>query len=279
MAAGLVDTPPDGTKAEYGRRWLKGKKVSKQTYDAATGGAPSEQPAPAQVPAGNDALATFQNFMAALNGAAKSKEEQDAALRQIGNLVDTLDFKAHPDLLKNADVQKFIDLVSDARVSAPPADLPPGSPIGQGWAQEKKPWTTRDIWSDRGIPIVEYTPRETLTVIWNGEPCHFQEDVTVMVPKCFVDLAEDRRKQMRSAAEHAKYLFKSNYNPALLDPTMHGRPVDQQGFRTRAHITEGSFSANAGIALSAQDQSTLDMAAKLDGEGAEDGAEGGDAAA
>lgn len=200
-----------------------------------------------------EVLASEDDILAGLAKLAQGlgdKRKAASSVKEIGRLLDGIDFGAYPDLAKDPTINGLIERVNDIRAES--TDIAPGSDIGVGLATQKKPWTWRDIDKrrDAGDPafqLVEYTPRKSDPIIWNGVKIQLFEDVTVMIPRVFRDVAEEARRLNRVADEHKSYLMKQRDN--VSDPTVLGRFGDSPSQRFRGRIAGGEFTPNAGFIL------------------------------
>lgn len=159
----------------------------------------------------DDVFQQLVQLAQAAGGVAKKKQERAVVLDQVAELLNKLDPTAYGEILSHPAVAKLTDQVIAAKVQD--GQLAPGSSLGQ--AIGKKPWTWRDLAEDK-MDWVEYTPRRTVPVTYNGLTYYFQEDVTVRCPKCFVDIEEESRRNMRLGREHLEYMFRKR--DSLSDP-------------------------------------------------------------
>lgn len=139
---------------------------------------------------------------ASLADVQKAKGTED----QILTLLGQLDPKQHADLFRNPKVQAFVEAASEKQATN--ADMEPGTVINAGQANATaRPWTWKDVWAK--FPVVEFTPAEDEVCIFDGLAWKFRADVTVQVPKIFVDLYQESRANRRFQREHAAFLFKA----------------------------------------------------------------------
>lgn len=159
----------------------------------------------------DDVFQQLVQLAQAAGGVAKKQQERGAILDQVADLLNKLDPQAYGEVLAHPAVEKLTSEVLKAKEQD--GDVLPGSSLGQ--AIGKKPWTWRDLAEDK-MEWVTYTPRRTVPVTYNGLTTYFQEDVTVRVPKCFVDIEEESRRNSRLAREHQEYMFRKR--DSLSDP-------------------------------------------------------------
>jgi hypothetical protein len=162
----------------------------------------------------DDVFQQLVQLAQAAGGMAKKKQDRTVILDQVASLLNKLDPAAYAEILAHPAVEKLTGEV--LRVKEQDGEVLPGSSLGQ--AIGKKPWTWRDLAEDK-MEWVTYTPRRTVPVTYNGLTYYFHEDLTVRVPKCFVDIEEESRRNNRLAKEHQDYMFRkrdSVSDPGLL---------------------------------------------------------------
>lgn len=137
-------------------------------------------------------------------------------------------------------IQAFLDQMAE-RMSRDP-NLAPGSLVGVGMAQQKKHWQFKDVhdrmmeWyaTGKGNPDfkpVEFLPNETMPLTWNGIGITVEADREAIVPKCYHDIYQERRRALRSAEQHAAHLFKARDGVAFNDPLVDPSIIDNDGTR------------------------------------------------
>ena len=80
----------------------------------------------------------------------------------------------------------------------------PGSHIfdNRGRKIGKQPWTMGEI--EKVFSLIEYTPDETVPVTWNGVSIQCFAGVSQLMPTCFKDIMEDRKRRMRLIGKSLK---------------------------------------------------------------------------
>lgn len=223
------------------------------------------------LPAQSDILAGLM----ALASGLEDKKKQESAVDQLAALLDKIDFRAYPDLAKSEAIQTLVERVADAKPN--PAGLLPGDEVGQDMTNRKVEWTWRHVMENKrqnpALEYVEWEPRFSDVIIWNGLRIRVEDGVTVRTPRVFKDIHDEARAAQRAAKEHAEWLARKRNT--LSDPTLLGKPDDLQGVRARGFIQQGVFEPGGGVNMLAPDKETFDMAARLSGEG---GGEGGEEA-
>lgn len=236
--------------------------------------APFEDEPGEVLPAQPDVLA---GLMALAQG-LEDKKKQAGAVEQLAALIDKIDFRAYPDLAKNEAIQTLVERVSDSRPVS--ADLEPGQEIGKDMTNRKIEWTWRKVMenpkADPALEYVEWEPRFSDVIIWNGLRIRVVEDVPMRTPRVFKDIHDEARRGQKTAQEHAEWLMRKRNN--LSDPTLLGKLDDLQGMKARGFVQSGIFEPGGGMNMLPPDQATFEMAARLAGEGDEGGGEteGGD---
>ncbi len=90
----------------------------------------------------------------------------------------------------------------------------PGMPVkGVG----KVPWTMKEI--EKVFPVVEYVPDETMPVTWNGVKIQCFAGVSQLMPSCFRDVMENRKRKMRRVNENVRNLGITIQSGALGPPS------------------------------------------------------------
>ncbi len=175
-----------------------------------------------------DSVLAFLTDVSDRYKASKGKRSaQSKIAREAIGLINQLDAHAYPELFADEGFQNLIEAFSNQVTVAGQDKMAPGSTLRKGpFVEDKQPWRWDDIAEEKGtMPWVDYTPRGlpqgSQYVGWNGLEFVFKEDVTVHVPKCFVDVLEESYRGLKRAEQHAEYLFKqrgSVTDTNLLDP-------------------------------------------------------------
>jgi hypothetical protein len=232
-----------------------------------------DEPVAAVLPAQGDVLA---GLMALAKG-LEDKQKQESAIGDLTRLLDKIDFRAYPDLAKSEAIQTLIERVSEAA----PTDgtLLPGMESGKDMTNRKVEWTWRDVMEnkrqDPALEYVEWEPRFSDVIIWNGLKIRVTDGQMIRTPRAFKDTHDEARRGMKAVQEHAEWLSRKRNN--LSDSTMLGKVDDLQGMKARGYIEVGSFAPGGGLNMLAPDKETYEMAARLSGEAEGGGdAEGGE---
>lgn len=195
-------------------------------------------------------------FAALMGDSAKKKADQKRIMDQVANLLNTLDPNAYADVLAHPVVEKLTGAVIKAKEAD--GSLAAGADLGK--AIGKKPYTWDDVQPDV-MEWVEYTPRRSVPVTWNGLTFYFQEDVTVRCPKCFVDIEEESRRNSRLAREHTNFMFRKTND--VSDRTI---LADGTG-RVRGRFTGGEAGTRTGLDVDVRDADRPGFDAGDEGEG------------
>lgn len=193
------------------------------------------------------ALAELGDLGKSLAEAATDRTKQTGILRQILDLIGGLDKDDAKALFKNEKVQTLVEAASTELAQS--SDDPPGTiydaMIGGQLVKSfnSKPWTNGDLKRLQGegaSKMVQYTPRTTQMVGWNGLERHFVADEEMWVEQCFVDVYRDSLRAMKLAAEHVAYNFKKSGH--LSDSSIRS----DRGIRARATGDQGYFIPGGG---------------------------------
>lgn len=182
----------------------------------------------------------------ALAKTANKTKEQEKVKDAILDTIATLDKDVAKAIFKDERIQQLVEMISDEK--AQNSTDPPGT-IKPGWIGNtqvngftKKEWTEADLAKcrDGAGKFVTFTPVETVPVFWNGIMRQLIADEEITVEKCFKDIYDEHRRQLRRAGEHAAYLFKQR--DTLSDPSM----VTAEGARVRGLAEQGWFKPGGG---------------------------------
>ena len=253
--------PPKGTRLTSEQREHLRQKALEQHARGSTGGATAvlEAPGPAVLDSQDDVIRQLAEFSGLMSDALAKKRDTKDVLDKVGTLLNSLDPVAYTDVLAHPVVEKLTGLVVQAK--AQDKTLQAGSDLGQ--AIGKKPYTLDDIQPDK-MDWVEYTPRRSVPVTWNGITYYFQEDVTVYCPKCFVDIEEESRRNNRLAREHINFMFRKADD--VSDRTI----LSDGTGRIRGMHTGGSSSVGKGLDIEVPDADRPGI--DMEEEGGEDAA-------
>jgi hypothetical protein len=180
--------------------------------------------------------------------AAEDREKTSGILKEILGMIGELDKDDAKALFKDERVQALIEAATTEQAQSsidPPGTIYSGVVGGQvvrGFV--KKDWEEshlRAAVENGAMTLVDYEPRTTQVVIWNGLQRQFIADTPMTVEKCFVDVYRDSLKMARDGAEHAQWLFKKR--DMLHDPTL----VTGNGAKARATGERGHYEPGGGL--------------------------------
>lgn len=221
------------------------------------------------LPAQSDVLA---GLMALAQG-LEDKKKQESAVGQLAGLLDKIDFRAYPDLAKSPAIQALVERVGEAQETVSAADREPGSEIGKDMTNTKVPWTWKHVMENRRqdpmLEYIEWEPRFSDVLIWNGLKVRVNDGEVVRTPRIFKEIHDETRRGMKAYQEHSEWLMRKR--SALSDPTLLGKPDDLQGMKARGYIQQGEFNPAGGMNMLPPDRGTYEMAARLAGETLEGG--------
>lgn len=186
----------------------------------------------------DDIAGELARLGAALAAVGGKKQAQGKVLRELETLLTKLSPKDYPDLADNPAIQRFLDLIGQQRAVG--TKDPPGTLYNQGsLAQMKKPWTWADLSSDK-VPWVRFVPTETIAVTYQGLKVQLIADVEFYGPDIFHKIYLEHRQSLRTAHQHAGFLF--HQGPAPNDLTV----LNDGSRHVRAMATAGRFLPGAG---------------------------------
>lgn len=216
---------------------------------------PPPSPEPEVLDSQDEVFKQLAEFASLMGDAAKKKADTKKLLDQVANILNGLDPAAYPDVLANPVIEKLTGMVMQAK--AQDKSMAAGSDLGQ--AIGKKPYTWDDVQPDV-MEWVEYTPRRSVPVTWNGLTYYFQEDHTVRCPKCFVDIEEESRRNGRLGREHINFMFRKSND--VSDRTV---LADGTG-RIRGMFTGGEGGTRTGLDVEVRDQDRPGLNVEEEGE-------------
>lgn len=202
---------------------------------------PEQTQAAEVVGQGQDSQALAALGQALMNAASEgaTAEEQAKALATLREVLPKLDFKKFPALRDDPTIEAFLEQLSEERANA--ADVPPGTVIDRGKPTERiKDWTEQDL-KKSGMPIVTFTPMETIPIIWNGLRCQLIAGEEITTFKCFKDVYDEHVFETRFADAHKAWLFQQRAN--LPHPDM----ANPDAIRARATGSGGTMAIGAGL--------------------------------
>lgn len=216
------------------------------------------------LPSDNQLLQEFADFARILGDADAKKAQRDAAVDGIDKLMASLSPADYPQLVDHPVVLKFMDLIQQRREERG-GPVVPGTIEGEGLSRAKKPWTMIEVTeranrNEPGFEWVDYVPRENTPVIWQGLTIHFFEDVAMRIPRCFLDVYNESRRQKRAADEHRDYLFaprglNGGSGPAgvATDPTIMAGRDGVNSRMLRGAFSGGMYNPGAGLSIEVPD--------------------------
>ena len=187
-------------------------------------------------PAADSAIAKLAELGAALAAVADDEGARIEKLDAILDQIKTLDDDDRRALLKHQVVRDLVDAALEADRPSPAGDRP-GSVKGF----VKKYWTWKDL---------ETMPRKTgmspitQQFFWNGLPWRFEANEEFDCPEVFYGLLQDHIRNVRSAHEHAAWLFA--HRNQVSDPTIIG-PDSQRVRATGQADQKQHFQPGGGI--------------------------------
>lgn len=249
--------------------------------------APPATPAE-HLPAQDNILAEFADFARILGNASAKQQQREAAIDGIEKLLGDLAPGDYPELAEHPVVQKFVELISERRERK--GERVPGAVEGDGLAQRDVPWRMEDVMKRATDPshpdyetfrLVEWPGRETAYLGWNGLSIWVFEDTPMLIPRVFMDVYNESRKQKAAAKQHADYIFakrglSGDKGPdgVAADPTIMAGPGGVQSRMLRGQFSGGEFSPGKGLEVEVPDGDRPGF----DAEGAEEGEAAGAAA-
>ena len=273
--------PPKGrTLTEAQRQNLRERGLAQAQRRREASTAVMERPAVEEgaVLESEDTVLAFLTDVSDRYKASKGKRSAQAkVVKEALAVINSLDAHAYPELFADEGFQNLLEAFTERQKVPGQEELPPGATMRKGpFIEDKRPWRWDDIregrLKDDGEPWmvwVDYSPRGlpggSQYVNWNGLEFIFKEDVTVHVPKCFVDVLEESYRGMKRAAAHADYLFKqANTVPDmnLLDPAT---------IRIRGMMTGGAINKSGAGSQWEADAYCKELEARLGGEEGDEG--------
>jgi hypothetical protein len=198
---------------------------------------PEPAPATAGMEQQEDSSGLLASLGQALLRAAGEKGEQAKALETLKEILPKLSVKEFPKLADEPVIQEFVERL--AREKAASSDDPPGTIYNRGTLAEfKKDWTIKDL-EKSGMPLITFTPAETILVTWNELRCQLIADQEITCYKCFYDVYQEHRRAMGFAREHAAFLFRKG-------PATHPDMALPDAARARATGDDGWYVPGGG---------------------------------
>lgn len=257
---------------------------------AAKAAAPPPTPAieGEHLPSQDNVLAEFADFARILSDAGAKAKQRDGAIDGIEKLLGGLTPGDYPSLAEHPVVERFMALIGQQRERK--GERKPGTVEGEGLAQQDVPWRMEDVLKRATDPthpdyetfkLVEWPGRETKYLGWNGLSIWVFEDLPMMIPKVFMDVYNESRKQSAAAKQHAEFIFAkrgltggSGPDGVAADPTIMAGPGGVQSRMLRGQFSGGEFSPGKGLEVEVPDGDRPGF----DAEGAEEGEAAGAAA-
>jgi hypothetical protein len=155
-------------------------------------------PAKANPTEAQDVAAQLAALAGKLSEAAEDEAAKAAALKEIEEFLGNIPMKNFPDLAESPAVQSFVRMLGVG-------DLRPGEVAKRGTlAERQRDWTMRDLETFKQVTL---TPRETLTVTFNGLSVQFIDDQEITVPEPFANIYREHRKALEQAKVHEDYML------------------------------------------------------------------------
>ena len=219
------------------------------------------------LPAESNLLKEFADFARILGDADTERAQQDAAIDGIETLLGSLKPGDYPKLAEHPVVQKFVDLIAERK--AVKGERVPGMVVGDGLAQRDEPWRMEDVMKRATDPthpdyeafkLVEWPGRETIYLGWNGLAIWVFEDRPTLIPKVFMDVYNEHRRQLAAAKQHQDYLFAargkfggSGPDGVPADPTIMAGPGGVRTRMLRGQFSGGDFTPGKGLEIDVPD--------------------------
>jgi hypothetical protein len=236
---------------------------------AGTAAPPSVPPATQETTEGEhlpdqgNVLAEFADFARILGKAETKRQEKEAAIDGIEKLLGSLTPGDYPELADHPVVQKFMGLIAEKHERQD--ERKPGTVYGEGLARQDIPWRMEDVVKRATDPthpdyetfrLVEWPGRETIYLGWNGLGIWVFEDHPQLIPKVFMDVYNESRRQKLAAQQHRDFLFAKRGlaggpgpEGVAADPTIMAGPNGVASRMLRGQFSGGEFTPGGGLGV------------------------------
>lgn len=195
------------------------------------------------------ALAELADLGKSLAEVVEDQEQKQGKLREILDLVGSLDKDDAKALFKDERVQRLIEVATSELAES--SDDPPGTVYGgmMGGVMvkglTKKPWNEADlkrlIREGKAKIVKGYRPEVTRDVFWNGLHRQFVARRRMDVEDTFIGIYEQSLDAEELARQHAEWLFKKR------DSVDDWSIVTTNGARARGTGTSGHYEPGGGM--------------------------------
>jgi len=177
-----------------------------------------------QEEATDEVVAQLEALGAELQATARDKQARQTTLKKIEELLGSLKIKDYQELAESPVVQNLVKVLGYG-------DVAPGQAIMRGTLAERiRDWTWEDVAKQRKVRFI---PAESLPLIYNGLRIDVVQDIECEVPEGFYNIYLERRKAIREAQQHERYLLGHTDQPP--DPNW----LTEESAKVRLWSTQG----------------------------------------
>jgi hypothetical protein len=190
----------------------------------------------AEAPVDDEATLLAQ-LGAELQAVASDKLARTAKLKQIEQVLGGMSVKDYAELAESPIIQNFAKMFGAD-------DLAPGQVKNRGTLAERtRDWTMHDVNEliKKGeMPLVRFTPNESLPLTWNGLQIYVIANEECEVPRCFYDIYKEHVQAVKQAQINERYLL------GVSDVPPHPNWQTEESARVRAWSMQGPRGTSGG---------------------------------
>ena len=152
----------------------------------------------------DDVALKMRQLGSELVAVANDQIARAAKLKEVEHFLGNLKVKDFPELAESSVIQQFVQMFDTK-------GMRPGETRNAGTlAAIEHEWSWSDIQDgvrSGKLPLVRFTPNETIKVTFNGLQLQLIADQECEVPRCFFDIYMEHRKALRQAVVNENYLM------------------------------------------------------------------------